>query len=359
MYCEIFYIASDNIFRKLKQINKYISELLREVDCVIIPGLGAFVANPESAAVDTRQHTFSPPYKDIGFNKNINRNDGLLADRIAEREQISFEQANANIHALVKDCIQRLQNGQQIIFDGIGALSVDSARNIQFKPDESTNFLSDSFGLDSFHSPAIKRQSFEKRVEQEIIERSPIPIEKSTVPGKGSVIPLRVYYSAAASVLLIAACSWLYINLDMIKGVDLNYSDLNPFARLDSGTYIQRIDKTAEVGPEEGTDAIQEWLDNVPEETKEVVAEVEEVVKATVVKRFHVIGGCFEIKSNADRLQRKLKRAGFDSGFVGKNRRGLYRVSFGSYETRAEARKALRKIKRNNMKSAWLYVGKK
>lgn len=342
----------------MKQINKYITELLRDIDCVIIPGLGAFVVNPESAQVDLRQHTFSPPSKDIGFNKNISRNDGLLADRIAEREEITFEQANTNISAFVNDCIQKLQNGEQIKFDGIGLLSVDTAKHIQFEPDDSINFLPESFGLDSFHSPAIKRQSFEKRVEQEIIERSPIPLEKSTVPGKGRVIPLKIYYSAAASVLLIAAFSWLYLNLDLIKGIDINYSDLNPFAGLDSGTYVQRIDKATEVEPEVASDKIEEWLDKVPEEVVEVVPEVRELTKAVVVKRFHIIGGCFEIKSNAVRLQKKLKRGGFDSGFVGKNRRGLYRVSFESYETRAEARRALREIKKNNLKSAWLYVGK-
>ncbi len=343
----------------MKQIDKYVTELLREIDCVIIPGLGAFVANPESAKIDLRQHTFSPPSKNIGFNKNISRNDGLLADRIAEREQISYEHANANIAAFVNECIKRLQDGEHIKFDGIGSLSVDAERNIQFEADDSINFLPDSFGLDSFHSPAIKRQSFEKRVEREIIERSPIPIDKSTVPGKGRIIPLKIYYRAAASVLLIAAVSWLYLNMDLMKGIDINYSDLNPFANLDSGTYVQRVDKTSEVEPEVTSDAIQEWIDKVPEERKDVIPEPKEVIKSKIVKRFHVIGGCFQIKSNADRLQKKLKRAGFDAGFVGKNRRGLYRVSFGSYETRAEARRALRKIKKNNMKSAWLYVGKK
>ena len=343
----------------MKQIKPYISELLLEVDCVIIPGLGAFVANPESAKVDLRQHRFSPPSKEIGFNKNINRNDGLLADRIAEKETISYEQANTVIDDFVNDCLQRLQSGDKIVFDGIGLLSVDSASNMQFDPVNSVNFLPESFGLEAFHSPAIKRQSFEKRVEQEIIERSPIPIERSTVPGKGRVIPLKVYYSAAASVLLIAAFSWIYLNLDLMKGIDINYSDLNPFAVLDSGTYVERVNQTTEVEPEDGKDAIQEWLDEIPEEVKEVVPEVKEVVEKKIIKRFHVIGGCFQVKSNAVRLQKKLERAGFESDFIGKNRRGLYRVSFGSYETRAEARKALRKIKRNNNKRAWLYVGKK
>lgn len=347
------------LFDKLKIIHKYISELLLEVDCVIVPGLGAFVANPESAKVDVRQHNFSPPTKEIGFNKNINRNDGLLVDRIAEKEKISYEQANANIIAFVADSIESLKKGEQIKFDGIGKILVDAFGNLQFEPDDAVNFLSDSFGLDSFHSPEIKRESFEKRVEREIKDRSPIPVEKSSVPRKGRVIPLKIYYSAAASLLLIATFSWLYLNMDAIKGIDINYSELNPFANLDSGTYVQRVDKSSDIDPKGVTDDIQDWLDNVPEEVKEVVPEVKEVVKTKVAKRFHVIGGCFEIKSNADRLQRKLKRAGFDSGFAGKNRRGLYRVSYGSYETRAEGRKALRKIKKNNNRGAWLYISRK
>jgi len=341
----------------LSQVESYIAELLKDHDCVIIPGLGAFVANPEPAKIDTRQHLFSPPYKEIGFNKNIVRNDGLLADKIAEKERIPYEQANSIIGVFVKDCIGRLQNGERISFKDVGIVSIDSSRNIQFESETSVNFLPESFGLDSFHSPAIKRQSFEQKVEQEIIDRSPIPIDTSTTPGKGRVIPIKIYYRAAASILLIAAISWLYLNIDLIKGLEINYSDLNPFARSDSGTYVQRIDKTLEKEPEtDVADPIQEWLDNIAEENVDPIPKVKEV---KVIRRFHIIGGCFEFKSNADRLLKKLKHFGFDAALVGKNRRGLHRVAYGSYETRAEARRELRIIKKNNLRSAWLYVGRK
>jgi cell division protein FtsN len=100
-------------------------------------------------------------------------------------------------------------------------------------------------------------------------------------------------------------------------------------------------------------DEIDLWLESIPEAPKL------DVVKTKVIKRYHVIGGCFGINANADKLVRRLKRKGFDPQLVGKNRRGLQRVAFGSYETRAEAKKALREVKRNHMESAWLYVSKK
>ena len=72
------------------KLEQYISKLLYQYDCVIVPGLGGFVANYKSATIQPVQNTFSPPSKGISFNKNLNNNDGLLANFIAQEETVSF-----------------------------------------------------------------------------------------------------------------------------------------------------------------------------------------------------------------------------------------------------------------------------
>ena len=64
----------------LQIIDNYICELLYDHDCVIIPGLGGFIANFEPARIIRKQHTIMPPSKKIAFNGKLKNNDGLLAD---------------------------------------------------------------------------------------------------------------------------------------------------------------------------------------------------------------------------------------------------------------------------------------
>lgn len=52
-------------------IEKYISELLYQYDCVIIPGFGGFIGNYSPALIDPIYHTFHPPYKSLLFNINL------------------------------------------------------------------------------------------------------------------------------------------------------------------------------------------------------------------------------------------------------------------------------------------------
>jgi cell division protein FtsN len=95
------------------------------------------------------------------------------------------------------------------------------------------------------------------------------------------------------------------------------------------------------------------WLETVHREKVDKVVRKEKPQK---VRRFFVIGGCFEQFDNAERLVKKLKRLGFDAQLVGKNKRNLHRVAYGSYETRSDAKRNLKKIKRSQIQSAWLFV---
>ncbi|MBP7243847.1 MAG: SPOR domain-containing protein, partial [Bacteroidia bacterium] len=85
------------------RIPLYISELLYVSDCVIIPGLGGFVANSRSAFLNPAQHTFSPPVRRIAFNASLRTNDGLLANYVSRREGITYGDAVTKIKYFVED----------------------------------------------------------------------------------------------------------------------------------------------------------------------------------------------------------------------------------------------------------------
>ena len=137
----------------------YISELLYVSDCVIIPGLGGFVANSRSAFLNPAQHTFNPPVRRIAFNASLRTNDGLLANYVSRREGITYGDAVTKIKYFVEDVISRLQSDESVQLEKIGAMNFDSESRIQFEPDTTENYSLDAFGLITIHSPAIKRDS--------------------------------------------------------------------------------------------------------------------------------------------------------------------------------------------------------
>ena len=106
----------------MQDIQKYVVELLFKHDCVIIPNLGGFVAQYKSAALDEVTGFFSPPSKQILFNINLKNNDGLLANEIAQRKQITYNEANELIISFVSNVDQQLNAKKSFTFLDLGTL---------------------------------------------------------------------------------------------------------------------------------------------------------------------------------------------------------------------------------------------
>ena len=60
------------------ELAQHIEVLLLENDCVIVPGLGGFVAHYTAAMRVAEENVFLPPTRIIGFNPQLKMNDGLL-----------------------------------------------------------------------------------------------------------------------------------------------------------------------------------------------------------------------------------------------------------------------------------------
>ena len=72
-------------------IGAYIADLLFQNSAVNIPGLGGFTTRYKTASIDHVQGKIAPPAKEIGFNKNLVLDDGILVNYIKDRHQLTFE----------------------------------------------------------------------------------------------------------------------------------------------------------------------------------------------------------------------------------------------------------------------------
>lgn len=111
----------------------HIQYLLTTHDCVVVPGLGAFVAQYSSAVLSADGTLMSPPHRQVGFNAAITHDDGLLVSSVARREAISYDEARTMVANAVEVLNHRIELGHSIEIPRVGVLSfVDD--NLLFSP---------------------------------------------------------------------------------------------------------------------------------------------------------------------------------------------------------------------------------
>ncbi|PCJ27695.1 MAG: hypothetical protein COA97_03510 [Flavobacteriales bacterium] len=347
------------------KLEQYISELLYKYDCVIVPDLGGFVANYKSATIQSIQNTFSPPSKSISFNKNLNNNDGLLANFIVQKEKVPFNIASKKIEESVLTINRDLKLKKRVLLNNVGTLFLDTENRIQFDPANTVNYLLGSYGLPVFQKQPIKRATIEEKITKKFQEKTaPLTTVKER---KISNTKWRV--AAAIAIPLAFLAGWMPTQYDLTG--DLNYANLNPFKPKEKITYTPiksefAFNEVDESSFKEQIDVVNEsarFLTVSFDENKTpIVVQLKEtpfaepvstyVVSSNRKLQYHIIGGCFSSKSNARRMVRKLKKAGFDAAIVGK-RKGLWAVSYNSFPSRKEAVSALANAQDHNTK-AWI-----
>ena len=345
------------------KIDVYISDLLYSYDCVVIPDFGGFVANYASAKIQPIQHKITPPSKKISFNKNLKSNDGLLSNHIAEKQSLSYAEANELIKSFVDQSIEGLNKGDKIKIEKVGTLFLDPERNIQFIAEEKNEFLLDSFGLGTMRIQPIIRVGAEERIKKEI--KKVIPIVQEEEKKRRSI------FWPAVAMFLVLLVGTYFVNLqyNVIDTSAVQYSSLFDTSK-ELSTFEEReatdfndLDEAVknfelkgglfkyEVSSEERTNL---WVDNRKEEIEAKIDNTkvaEEVVKQNL--KFHVMGGCFSNKRNAEKLVKKLIIKGYDARLLGEFK-NLHAVSFGSFVADADARQLLAKVKEEELKAAWL-----
>lgn len=136
----------------MQKIENHIENLLRKHDFVIIPAFGGFVASEKSAQIENGY--LLPPTRTVGFNPDLNYNDGLLAQEVAKEEGISLKEANFYIKESVEKLNNTLVNFKYLSFANIGTFQLNNDK-VSFEPYKTNDLLIDSFGLQSFYFPEI------------------------------------------------------------------------------------------------------------------------------------------------------------------------------------------------------------
>ena len=305
------------------QISTYINDLLYRYECVIIPGFGAFLTQYQSARIEN--NSFHPPGKALLFNRQLQTNDGLLANYVASAENCSYELALQKIRNFTGKLSLQLAERQVISLKNIGEFQLNNENSVQFTPSEKENFSPISFGLSTFSSPQINREIYKEEV-LELEDKTPLLF----TPEKREARPYLKYAAIGIIALSLAG----FGGLKMYEGQVQQHNFVEK----------QKADTLLENQIQEATFVIENPLPalnlTLPKQTG----------------KYHIVAGAFRVEENATNKLQQLIEKGFAAKSVGANKYGLHMIVYSSYEGRLDALKSLRQIKKTENKSAWLLV---
>ncbi|MBQ4034620.1 MAG: hypothetical protein II623_04090 [Paludibacteraceae bacterium] len=139
----------------MKELFSLVIDLLHSDACVVVPGLGGFVANRKAASVDARSGLFCPPSVQVVFNPKLNHNDGLLCQAWAARYRCSLVDAAKQVAVVVEDVKNTIAAKGSLCVPGFGTLRLHG-RDYSFVSAIAQQGFSEGFGLQEFRLPTLK-----------------------------------------------------------------------------------------------------------------------------------------------------------------------------------------------------------
>lgn len=285
-------------------------------------------------------------------------NDGLLAHHIAMENDITYNESLTKIAEEVSLWKRDLKQGKSVLLESVGQFVNDDAGNLQFIQASEFNYLISSYGLTSFQFLPIDRKEKLKLVHSAVNE--------STSQASGLSISRMAKYSVAAAIISIAALTTY--KLQIFNDLPIDKVSLTLF-KTDKAVYKSVNHPSFEAETDGNETGLTEKLTNELNEgfsyniegidkSLTVIDKTKVELKnstAASIGKFHIVGGCFGVEENADKLVKKLRKQGFNAN-KSVLHKGLRVVSYESFNNEEEAREYLTRIREEHNNQAWLLI---
>ena len=379
------------------ELAQHIEVLLLENDCVIVPGLGGFVAHYTPAMRVAEENVFLPPTRIIGFNPQLKMNDGLLVQSYMAVYDTDFSDATRIVEKEVAHIFTALHEEGKVDLPNIGELRYSIHGIYDFVPYDHKITTPYLYGLDSFEMQELaelKKPYMEKAI------RYSVPVVPEDKKRRFEIKFNRSYLSnAVAMIAVVALFFFLSTPIENTEVVEGNYAQLLPnelFEMIEKESLainpivVSRKADTPKASAQKNTGqkakkkvvpvAVREVkvgqanAQNAPvvSQPKQQAAEVSsstsvttksEIQKTTAgtvapslvsAQKYHVIIASVGTEKDAEAMAKQLIEKGYPhaKAIVGD---GKMRVSIEPCGTETEAYQALNRVRQNETyKNAWV-----
>lgn len=328
-------------FCYVERLVRHTARLVAQHNCVIVPGLGAFLAHSVPASYCIESAIFMPPHRALGFNPQVTVDDALLVSEYIYAENLNYDEACRLLHDDVAALRNSLSANGTVHFGELGTLSMNLTGKITFG--QSPNGIDDpySFGLEPLAIQQVKE-----------IEKKEIVIKRSTFN--------RAIAMAAAVILMFFFVSPLG---DSAYGPSATAG----FSAKSSNSYAQKraaepempqaavpAETQCEIAPV--ADTVTQNIITVAEEPAQpAVAGTQEsapAVQQSAEKRFSIIVASTPNEEKA-RLAIEELTAKVQASYTVVEGSGRHRIAHSTYSSSKEAASALTQVK-ETFPDAWV-----
>lgn len=354
------------------QLSHHIEYLLLESDCVIVPGLGGFVAYYSHASYMEKESEFHPPYRTIGFNPELKINDGLLAESYMSVYGIDFGEANKRIDNDVDELLTILHDDGRIEFVNIGLLCYNVEGKYEFKPYENKLVSPLLYGLSTFNISMLSQEKslFYNNIDSERTKQTNVDESPSYIIRLNRTF-VRAIAAVAAMILLLFVFSTPVDNnlsnnkaellpnelINKLKSKSLltNLIDNNTNLLTTSKNTDKKINQNATkiiVGKPKHVKATHNSFINNKHITNTAVLGINDN------KMYHVIVASKISLKRANEFVSQLKQNGYNEAKVLKSKK-IIRVCIASYNNEFMAHNKMNELtKKTEYKSLWVMKDK-
>ncbi len=358
------------------ELAQHIEKLLLDNDCVIVPGLGGFVAHYSPSVRIEEDNLFLPPMRVIGFNPQVKMNDGLLVQSYMETYGTSFADATRLVNQQVEDLIKHLNEEGKADLPNVGELHCSVRGTYEFTPYNDRITTPSLYGLTSFEMKALA--SLRTNPREKLLPDYLLPSKR---PGRSIKLEINLkpshWLNAAAMIAIVMLFFLLSTpsieNTEVVKG---NYASLfpndmfkntgkqslafTPVTKHLASSSVKQSQKHVTPTPQKKDKEMQvpvvarEVKVNTPSPAPKATQVQTVQPAANAAKKYHIIVASVGTERDAQQMVQQL----IDKGFKGASTvigSGKNRVSIESCVTYAEAQQTLNEIRKNEMyKSAWI-----
>lgn len=372
----------------MTELEKHITSLLLDNDCVIVPGFGGFMVHSIAARYDSNTGMYMPPLRTLGFHPQLTMNDSLLVQSYATCYDLSFPEALRRIDNEVYELRHRIETEGYCEIGEVGIIRLTDQGAYDFTPMSEGLVTPSLYGFDAFEIKPMNAESAEESIatDNKAEEESALPVTPSKSPvlssdiftdermstlGKDDAaneeqdddecddtettlkIPMRIVrrLAAACAVLLLTIFVPQHVGDTTITRLSSCGIDADMFMRFmpqhRQGVMAQPVSPKVSADTT-ATPDVESAPDRAANAAGLAVAadSMERGYTVVLASRVSVV--------NAGRYVEKIKKQGYDQAMVF-TKNGNTKVIYGKYDTAEEARSVRRRLVSNDeFKTCWV-----
>lgn len=135
---------------------KHILDLLKNNQCVVLPGFGAFIL--KSVPSNIQANVIYPPAKQIAFNRNLIHDDELLTGALMGSYGLDYASSKNQVLSYANQQSYNLKKDKSVSFKQLGKFILGDNGQIVFKAAIGTHIDKESFGLNKIMAKALAKE---------------------------------------------------------------------------------------------------------------------------------------------------------------------------------------------------------